>query len=141
MCPVAREIVNKFDHLPTRGTRPPAAEWVSGVACAPETSIAPQEGREKGQQQCTGSPSRVAGPRQTALVSCVAVRVCCTYPWPVRFIGDLRPPGGALPDAIKVSLRPSRSALKADWVDYAVEVHGVDREAAEAMTEQRLFDL
>jgi hypothetical protein len=43
------------------------------------------------------------------------------------------------PDVIKVSTRPTRSALKPEWVTYAVEEHGVDREEAEAMTKKALI--
>jgi hypothetical protein len=45
------------------------------------------------------------------------------------------------PDAIEVSSRPRRAALKAEWVDYAVNAHGVGREEAEAITKQNLVDL
>jgi hypothetical protein len=45
------------------------------------------------------------------------------------------------PDAIRVFNRPTKSALKAEWVDYAVDSHGVDREEAEAMTKRKLIEL
>ena len=35
---------------------------------------------------------------------------------------------------------PARSALKAEWVDHAVEQHGADRDEAEAMTKDELMD-
>jgi hypothetical protein len=36
--------------------------------------------------------------------------------------------------------RPAQAASKGDWVTYAVDQHGLDREEAESMTKQQLID-
>lgn len=38
------------------------------------------------------------------------------------------------------SERPAQNASKADWVAYAVDQHGMDREAAESMTKPQLIE-
>jgi len=45
------------------------------------------------------------------------------------------------PDAIKVFTRPSQSANKPEWVDYAIDTHGVDPAEANAMTKAKLIEL
>ncbi|MHC3391301.1 hypothetical protein ACLQ2E_17875 [Streptomyces lavendulocolor] len=43
-------------------------------------------------------------------------------------------------DADGLARRPAVNAHKGDWVDYAVDHHGLPREDAEAMTKQQLID-
>lgn len=48
---------------------------------------------------------------------------------------------GTVPEpAPEEETQPNRSSSKADWVDYAVEEHGADRDTAESMTKQDLID-
>lgn len=69
-----------------------------------------------------------------------------TYTFPASLAGatvtinEGTPTGPPEPPPPPEDKRPSRTAPKSDWVDYAVTEHGADRDTAEALTRRDLIE-